>query len=131
MKIDIEAAPAGDIMAGRKKYTLLFLSFLGVACLGLGAGVYAVYFSKGPSKNMEDISLGILVGASLLITWSGEKLQAYKRIYPPHRERLAGLRRKHPEVDSYCRRVEELGREMVRGEFLACTKYAEKRERGG
>jgi len=126
MKIDILKAPVVNINANRKKYTIIFLFFLGIACLSVGIAVYAIYFSTRYYQNLEDISLGILVGASLFITYFGEKLQAYKRLYPPHRKKLAELRQQHPAIDNYCGQVELLDREMIRAEFLACTRYAEK-----
>lgn len=126
MKIDILKAPDADIMRDRNKYALIFIFFLIVACFGIGIGVYEVYFSTIQYKNLDNASLAILVVASLFITYFGEKLQAYKRLYAPHRKMIAKLRQQHPVINNYCSQVEMLKRDMIRAEFLACTSYVER-----
>jgi hypothetical protein len=60
------------------------------------------------------------------ITWFGNRLQAYKRLYPPHREKLVELRLNHPEIDRYCAEVEAMGRGLIRAEYEAFNEYSEK-----
>ncbi|MGW8193411.1 MAG: hypothetical protein ACWGOX_04025 [Desulforhopalus sp.] len=128
MKIDILTAPDADIMRDRKRYAVFFTCFLVLACLGLGIGAYAIYFNAHHYDNLENIALVCFVGASLFISYFGGKLQAYKRLYPPHKEKLAELREHHPVIDTYCRQVEALKRPMIKAEFEACVTYAEKHQ---
>lgn len=126
MKIDILGQPDPDIFRDRKKYTLWFAFFLVTTCVGVGVGVFAVYFDTHHYKYLGDWALGILVGSSLGITWFGNRLQAFKRLFPPQLENLAKLRAKHPAIKRYCAEVEATGRRFTRGEYEACVDYSEK-----
>jgi len=128
MKIDILAPPEADIMRERKKYALFFCCFLALACLGIGIGAYAIYYNAQHYQNLDTIALVCFVGASIFISYFGGKLQAYKRLYPPHKKKLAEMRKQHPVIDSYCSQVEALGRPMIRAEFEACATYAERHQ---
>jgi hypothetical protein len=126
MKIDILGQPDLDIFRDRKKYALWFIFFLLWVFIAVGIAVFAVYFDTHSYQNLDNWALGILFGASLGITWPGSKLQAYKRLYPPHREKLVELRSNHPAIEIYCAEVEATRRRLVRAEYEACIDYSEK-----
>lgn len=126
MKIKIPGSPDPDIFRDRKKYALWFAFFLVGACVSVGVAVFAVYFDTHHYKNLDNWAIGTLVGSSLGITWFGNRLQAYKRLYPPHREKLVELRANHPEIDKYCAEVEAMGRRLIRAEYEALNEYSEK-----
>ena len=125
MNVDICTTPDPEIFRDRKKYALWFALFMAMACTGVGIGVFAIYFDTSNFSNLDDWALGALVGASIGITWSGNRLQAYKRLYPPQLAKLAELRANHPVIDEYCRAVEAAGRGLIRAEYEACKEYAE------
>jgi hypothetical protein len=126
MKITIPGPPDPDIFRDRKKYALWFAFFLLGACVGVGGAVFAVYLNTHHYKNLDNWAIGTLVGSSLGITWFGNRLQAYKRLYPPHREKLVELRANHPEIDKYCAEVEAMGRRLIQAEYEAFNEYSEK-----
>ena len=126
MKIKIPGPPDPNIFRDRKKYAFWFALFLIGACGSVGVAVFAVYFATHDFKNLDDWALGTLVGSSLGITWFGNRLQAYKKLYPPHREKLAQLRLDYPAIEIYCAAVEAMGRRLIRAEYEACIEYAEK-----
>lgn len=124
MKVNILEPPESDIFRERKKYTFWFVFFLVLASIGVGIGVYAIYYDTHHIKNLDDIALGVLVGASVCISWSGNKLQAYKKLFPPQKEKIMELRGEHPAIETYCAQVEKT-RYLIRAEYEACTEYAE------
>jgi hypothetical protein len=126
MKIDILGQPDPDIFRDRKKYALWFIFFLLWVFIAVGIAVFGVYFVTQYYQNIDHRALGILFGASLGITWPGSKLQAYKKLYPPHREKLVELRSNHSAIEIYCAEVEATGRRLVRAEYEACIDYSEK-----
>ncbi len=126
MKIKIPGQPDPDIYRDRKKYALWFAFFLVGAFVSVGVAVFSVYFDTHHYKNLDNWAIGTLVGSSLGITWFGNRLQAYKRLYPPHRKKLVELRSNHPEIEIYCTEVEAIGRELIRAEYDACIEYSEK-----
>ncbi|WP_153306672.1 hypothetical protein [Desulfogranum japonicum] len=126
MKIDVLQQPEQDIFQHRKRYVLWFIFFFVTAFLGIAVGVYAIYFDSLHIKHLDDLALGILLTASLGITIYGNKLQKYKRLFPPQQEKLANLRTRYSVIDTYCKGVERLGRRFVRAEYEACEEYAEK-----
>ena len=126
MKIKISRKPDPDIFRDRKKYALWFVFFLVGACVGVGIAVFAVYFDTHHYKNLDNWAIGTLVGSSLGITWFGNRLQAYKKLYRPHREKLVELRLNHPEIEIYCAEVEAMGRELIKAEYEAFIEYSEK-----
>ena len=127
MKIKIPGPPDPDIFRDRKKYALWFAFFLAGTCVSVGVAVFAVYFDTHQYKNLDNWAIGALVGSSLGITWFGNRLQDYKKLYPPHRKKLVELRTNYPEIEKYCTEVEAIGRELIRAEYDACLDYAEKR----
>jgi hypothetical protein len=126
MKIKIPGQPDPDIFRDRKKYALWFAFFLVGVFASVGAAVFAVYFDTHHYNNLDNWAIGTLVGSSLGITWFGNRLQAYKKLYAPHRKKLVELRSNHPEIDVYCTEVEAIGRELIRAEYDACVEYSEK-----
>ena len=126
MKIDILQAPEVDIMRDHKKYAVFFCFFLALAGLGVAIGVYAIYFNTRQYEKLDTAALVFFVGASFFISYFGQKLQAYKRLYPPQKKKLAELRGENPVVDNYCKQVEALGRRMIKAEFDECENYAER-----
>lgn len=126
MKIKIPGHPDPDIFRDRKKYALWFVFFLVGACVGVGVAVFALYFDTHHYKNLDNWAIGTLVGSSLGITWFGNRLQAYKKLYRPHREKLVELRLNHSEIEMYCAEVEAMGRELIKAEYEACIEFSEK-----
>ncbi len=125
MKIDLTSHPDPDIFDDRKRYILWFC--LAMACVGIaiGVGVFAVLGNSGNSDRIGDWALGILVASAVAVTWSGNKLQGYKKLFPPQAEKLHQLRRMHPAIEQYCSEVEVLGRRTIRAEYEACLEYSE------
>lgn len=128
MKIDIGKAPEQDIFRNKKKYILWFIFFLVLVCTAIGLGVYSVYSTSEHVINLEDWSLGILVASAVGVTVFGNKLQAYKALFPPQREKLDALRAQHSVIDTYCSQVDTLQRRYIRAEYEACVEYAEIQE---
>ncbi len=126
MKVDITVPPDPDIFRDRKKHAVQFAFFMFLACVSIGIGVFVVYFDTHGIENVEDWALGLLVGSSFGITWSGNRLQAYKKLYPPHLKKIGELRGLHPAIEEYCGAVEALQRRMIRAEYEACVDYSEK-----
>lgn len=126
MKIVLSGPPDPDILRDRKKYALWFSAFLVAACVSVGVAAFAVYLDTHHGRNLDNWVIAALVGSSLGITWFGNRLQAYKKLYPPHRKKLVELRAKHPEIENYCAGVEASGRELIRAEYEACIAFSEK-----
>jgi hypothetical protein len=126
MKIKIPGQPDPDIFRDRKKYALWFAFFLAGACVSVGIAVFAVYFDTHNYKNFDNWAIGTLVGSALGITWFGNRLQDYKKLYRPHREKLVDLRSNHPEIEIYCTEVEIMGRRLIRAEYEAFIEYSER-----
>lgn len=125
MKIDILSPPPEDIFRDRPKYTLIFISLLGLACFGLLLGVYAIVAETAYYDKLETLALGFFVGAALFLFDVGEKLQAYKKLTPPELEELVDLCRQHPEIKLYCELLTKAGRQPIRAEHEACLLWAE------
>ncbi len=126
MKIKISEPPDPDIFRDRKKYALWFAFFLAWACVSVGVAVFTVYFGSHHYKNLDNWAIGTLVGSSLGITWFGNRLQAYKKLYRPHREKLAELRSNHPAIEIYCAQVEAMRRGLIKAEYEAFIEYSER-----
>jgi hypothetical protein len=126
MKIKIPGQPDPDIFRDRKKCALWFAFFLAGACVSVGIAVFAVYFDTHNYKNFDNWAIGTLVGSALGITWFGNRLQDYKKLYRPHREKLVDLRSNHPEIEIYCTEVEIMGRRLIRAEYEAFIEYSER-----
>ena len=126
MKIKIPGQPDPDIFRDRKKYALWFTFFLVGACASVGIAVFAVYFDTRHYQDLDNWAIGTLVVSSLGITWYGNRLQAYKKLYRPHREKLVELRSKYPEIELYCAEVEAMGRGLIRAEYEAFIEYSER-----
>lgn len=125
MKIKISEQPDPDILHNRRKYALWFAFFLAWACVSLGVAVFAVSFNTQHYQNLDNWIIGTLVGSSLGITWFGNRLQAYKKLYRPHLEKLVELRSNHPEIEIYCAVVEAVGRGLIQAEYEAFIEYSE------
>jgi hypothetical protein len=92
----------------------------------VGVAVFAVYFDTHNYKNLDNWAIGTLVGSALGITWFGNRLQDYKKLYRPHREKLVDLRSNNPEIEIYCAEVETMGRGLIRAEYEAFIEYSER-----
>ncbi len=128
MKIDICSKPPADIFKNRRKYTLIFIGLLTLACFGLLLGAYAIFTDTAYNENLETAALSFFVGAALFIAYFGEKLQAYKKLFPPQREELEVLSKKHIEIQIYCDLVAKANRQLIRGEYEACQAFATQKE---
>lgn len=126
MKIKIPGQPDPDIFRDRKRYALWFAFFLMGACVSVGVAVFAVYFDTHHYNNLDNWAIGLLIGSALGITWFGNRLQAYKKLYRPHREKLVELRLNHPEIEIYCAEVEAMERGLIQAEYEAFLEYSER-----
>lgn len=126
MKIDITREPPADIFRNRGKNLWAFIVLLTLGSCGVLLGVYAILSDTRFYENLETVSLALFVGAALLITYIGEKLQAYKSLTPDQKKELADLGWKHPEIELYCALVTKAGRQPIRAEYEACQTWAEK-----
>ncbi len=129
MKIDITREPPADIFRYRGKYLWSFIALLALGTCGILLGVYAIFSDTHYYEKLETASLAIFVGSALLISYTGEKLQAYKNLSPDQVTELADMVQKHPEIETYCTLVMKAGRQPIRAEFEACQTMAEKRDR--
>ena len=120
MKIDITREPPADIFRNRGKYLWTFIALLALGVCGVLLGAYAILSDTGYYENLETTSLALFVVVALLITYIGEKLQAYKSLTPDQKKELADLGRKHPEIEAYCALVTKAGRQPIRAEYEAC-----------
>jgi hypothetical protein len=128
MKIDIRNPPPADIFKNRKKYIIIFIVFLSLACLGLLFGAYAIIADTAYYEYLETAALSFFVGSALFIAYFGEKLQAYKKLIPPQQEELAELMEKHAEIRTYCDQLERARRQPIRAEYEACQAFATQKE---
>ena len=88
-------------------------------------GVYAIFSDTIYYENLETASLATFVGAAVLISYIGEKLQAYKRLTLNQKKELADMVRKHPKIEVYCALVMKACRQPIRAEYEACQNWAE------
>lgn len=128
MKIDIHQTPEHDIFRDRRTNIIWFSFFLLLVCAAVAIGFYAVYSTGSQSFQPEDWALGLLVAASIGITIFGNRLQAYKALFPPQKEKLVSLRQQYPIIEQYCAQVEGMQRKFIRAEYEACVEYAEIQE---
>lgn len=128
MQIDLHKPPEQDIFRDRTKYIVWFSFFMLLACVAVLIGCYAIYHEGYNDLNLEDYALGILVVSSLGVTRFGNRLQKYKSLFPPQREKLALLRVQYRVLDEYCSGVEALQRRFIRAEYEVCVDYANKQE---
>jgi hypothetical protein len=129
MKIDITREPPADIFRNRGKYLWSFIAFLILGCCGVLLGVYAILSDTHYYENLETASLAIFVGGAMLVSYFGEKLQAYKSLTPDQMKELAEMVQKHPEIEVYCTLMTKAGRQPIRVEFEACQNRAEDADR--
>lgn len=130
MKINILEPPDPDIFRDRKKYIIWFAFFMVMACVGIGVGVFAIYFDTHHYRNLDNWALGILVGSSLGITRFGNRLQEYKRLYPPQLKKLRELQAENGQIKKYCEEIGAAERREIRAEYDACVEFAEKHPGG-
>jgi len=128
MKIDITREPPVDIFRNRGKYLWTFIALLFLGGCGVLLGGYAILSDTPYYENLETVSLGLFVMVALLITYIGEKFQAYKSLSPDQKKELVDLGLKHPEIELYCTLVTRTGRQPIRAEYEACQTWAEKVE---
>ena len=109
MKIDINRVPPADIFRNRGKYLWSFIAFLIIGCCGVLLAVYAILSDTMYYENLETASLTIFAGAALLVSYFGEKLQAYKNLTPDQMKEPAEMVQKHPSIEAYCTLVTKAG----------------------
>lgn len=126
MKIDITCEPPADIFRNRGKYLWAFILLLILGSCGVLLGVYAILSDTRYYENLETVSLALFVGAALLISYVGEKFQAYKSLTPDQKKEVVDLGWKHPEIEVYCALVSKAGRQLIKAEYEACLTWAEK-----
>ena len=125
MKIDITHEPPADIFRNRGKYLWSFIILLILSGGGVLLGVYAIFSDTIYYENLETASLATFVGAAVLISYIGEKLQAYKSLTLNQKKELADMVRKHPKIEAYCALVTKACRQPIRVEYEACQNWAE------
>ena len=91
--------------------------------------VYAILSDTMYYENLETASLTIFAGAALLVSYFGEKLQAYKSLTPNQMKELAEMVQKHPSIETYCTLITKAGRQPIRAEYEACQNRAEDADR--
>ncbi len=91
--------------------------------------MYTIFSDTMYYENLETASLAIFVGAAVLISYIGEKLQAYKSLTLDQKKELADMVRTHPEIEVYCALVTKAGRQPIRAEYEACQNWAEDENR--
>lgn len=128
MKIDIEQKPPDDIYKDRPRYIAIFIGLLVLACIGILLGAYAIIFDTKYYDNFETTALVFFVGSAVFISYFGEKLQAYKKLFPPQRQELTELAGNYVEIRTYCDLVAQSGRQLIRAEFEACQAFAQEKE---
>ncbi|MBM9614146.1 hypothetical protein JWJ90_07575 [Desulfobulbus rhabdoformis] len=128
MNINLHTAPDADIFRNKKKYTLCFSCFLGLAFVSVALGFYAITANSSQIAHLDNWALGILVFSAMGVTRYGNRLQEYKTLFPPQVEKLQSLRGQYPLLERYCADVEALQRRFIRAEYEACVEYAEKEE---
>ena len=125
MKIDILRGPPDDVFKDRGRYIRIFIVLLALACCGLFLGVYAIVSDTRYYTKLETVALAVFVGSALVLTYFGEKLQAYKKLTPPQLKELAELGLKHAEIKVYGDLLAQANRQPIRAEFEACQEWAE------
>ncbi len=125
MKINILHKPPDDIFKNRRKFILIFIALLAVACCGVLLGVYAIIAETIYYNQLEKWALVLFVSPTPFITYFGEKLQAYKKLTPPQRMELADWGLQYQEVNVYSDLVAESGRRPIRAEYEACQAWVE------
>jgi len=128
MKIDLNQTPEQDIFRNRKKYIIWFSFFMLLVCVAVAIGFFVFYSNSNEAQNVEDWALGILVAAAVGVTIFGNRLQAYKALFPPQQEELISLRSQYPVIEKYCSAVDLMQRKFIRAEYEACVEYAEHQE---
>lgn len=129
MKIDILSEPPPDIFKDRGRYKTLFTVFLGLAGCGLLLGIYAVVMDTRYYGFFEKAAVTLFIASAVPLFYTGEKLQAYKKLNPQQQEELAELCKKYFEIQGYCDLVARSNRRIIFAEYEACREWAEDRKR--
>jgi len=129
MKIDILQGPPVDIFKNRRKYIIIFVALLTLACCGLFLGVYDIFAQTSYYEKLETFALVFFVAPSPFAAYFGEKLQEYKKLTPPQREELAAWRQRYPEVKEYFDLAAKANRQPIRVEYEACQAWVEEVDR--
>ncbi|MBU0663813.1 MAG: hypothetical protein KJ990_04625 [Proteobacteria bacterium] len=125
MTINIPQGPPADIFKNRRKYIVVFVALLSLACCGLLIGVYAIFVNTNYYNQLETLALVFIVAPSPFAVYVGEMLQEYKKLTPPQYEELAAFGQQYPEVKRYCDLVTMANRQPVRAEYEACQDWVE------
>ena len=125
MKIDITDKPPEDIFKDRGKYIRIAVALLSLVVCGILLAVYGIVADIPQSDTLETASLVLIVAPGLVFVYFGQKLQAYKRLNPEQKKKLADLGRQHPEIAAYCALVEKTGRQPIFAEYEACLDLVE------
>lgn len=125
MKIDIRNGPPDNIFKDRRRYIIIFVGLLIIACFGLMTGAYAILTNTSYYEQAEILALVLFVAPSPFAVYFGEKLQQYKRLTPPQQEELAALAEQHPEIETYYNLISKADRYPIRVEYEACQAWAQ------
>ena len=120
MKINLTQKPPSNIFKDRGKYSFLAGISLLIAACGFMLIFYGIYSNSPSGKTLETVSLSLLFGSAILITYFGTEVQAYKKLGPKEQKELADLAAKYPGVENYLKLVQEEGREPIFAEYEAC-----------
>lgn len=127
MKIDINRAPPADIFKNHGRMKIAFILLLGLACLGVLAGVYAIFSATKHYALLEKTAIALFIGSALPLFLVGEKLQALKALSPEQKKELAALGRQFFEIQGYCDLVAQSNRRIIFAEYEACRDWAEEK----
>lgn len=123
MHIDITGDPPSDVLRSKKRYLKISFSLLGVVLLAVLLGVLRVVFDFGHDALLEDIAVGLFVGAGFVFVYFGEKLNEHKELSKTQKVKIAELRRLHQDIDLYCRKVAAMDRGLIDAEYDAITAH--------
>lgn len=124
MKIDISQEPPIDIFKDQRKLIIVFSILIGLACVGILIGAYAI-LSNSANASLETWALVFFVAPAPFATFFGEKLQKYKRLTPPQVQKLSLISDEYTEVQTYLDAVKQLNRRLTRVEYQACVDWVE------
>ena len=125
MKIDITHEPPADIFRNKGKYAMLLIASIVLASCGLGLAAYSILSNSPHNATLEMVAFAIIVVSVAGFSFSGEKLQAFKRLTSDQMKELADLGLEHPEIKTYCTLVAKGGRQPIMGEYDACKALAD------
>lgn len=131
MDIKIDHRPPDDIPLIRKQYRRAAMICLGVIAASLIMGAATVFYETGYNTILEYAAFGLFVASGFIFVYFTEKLMGYRRLGIKQKKELLALRKKHEDVEQYCRQVTSQGRYIVVNEYDAIVAHIEKVESTG